>query len=101
MASSVPVESEAEERILAGPALRARRALVEWTRHAVQAGFLVTVPTSSTRPTTGWVALRPAAFAAFVVLLFAGGTLLARAGGLWRNAIGDEEYARLSNRGAE
>jgi Fe-S-cluster-containing hydrogenase component 2 len=39
-------------------------------------------------------AVRPAAFAALVVGLFVGGTLLARATGHWRNAISDEEYAR-------
>jgi Fe-S-cluster-containing hydrogenase component 2 len=39
-------------------------------------------------------AVRPAAFAAVVVGLFVGGTLLARATGHWRNAITDEEYAR-------
>jgi polyferredoxin len=39
-------------------------------------------------------AVRPAAFAAVVVGLFVGGTLLARATGHWRNAIMDEEYAR-------
>ncbi len=37
--------------------------------------------------------VRPAAFAALVVLLFAGGTLLARATGHWRNGISDAEYA--------
>ena len=29
--------------VLAGPALRARRRRIEWSRHVVQAGFLVTV----------------------------------------------------------
>jgi polyferredoxin len=38
-------------------------------------------------------AVRPAAFAALVVGLFAGGTLLARAAGHWRNSIPVEEYA--------
>jgi NAD-dependent dihydropyrimidine dehydrogenase PreA subunit len=38
-------------------------------------------------------AVRPAAFAALVVGLFVGGTLLARATGHWRNAITNEEYA--------
>ncbi len=37
--------------------------------------------------------VRPAAFAAVVVLLFVGGTLLARATGHWRNGITDQEYA--------
>ncbi len=39
-------------------------------------------------------AVRPAAFAALVVLLFAGGTLAARAFGLWHNEISVEEYGR-------
>ena len=39
-------------------------------------------------------AVRPAAFAALVAGLFAGGTLLARATGHWRNDISDAEYAR-------
>jgi polyferredoxin len=39
-------------------------------------------------------AVRPAAFAALVVGLFLGGTLLARATGHWRNPVTDEEYAR-------
>jgi Fe-S-cluster-containing hydrogenase component 2 len=39
-------------------------------------------------------AVRPAAFAALVVGMFVGGTLLARATGHWRNGISDEEYAR-------
>jgi polyferredoxin len=38
--------------------------------------------------------VRPAAFAALVVGLFVGGTLLARAAGSWHNAIGNAEYAR-------
>jgi Fe-S-cluster-containing hydrogenase component 2 len=38
-------------------------------------------------------AVRPAAFAAVVVGLFVGGTLLARATGHWRNAVANEEYA--------
>jgi polyferredoxin len=38
-------------------------------------------------------AVRPAAFAALVVALFVGGTLLARASGHWRNDITDAEYA--------
>jgi hypothetical protein len=37
--------------------------------------------------------VRPAAFAALVVGLFVGGTLLARAAGLWSNPITNEEYA--------
>ena len=37
-------------------------------------------------------AVRPAAFAALVVGLFAGGTLLARAAGHWRSSIAVEEY---------
>jgi NAD-dependent dihydropyrimidine dehydrogenase PreA subunit len=40
------------------------------------------------------LALRPAAFAALVVGLFVGGTLLARASGHWRNGLTNEEYAR-------
>lgn len=44
------------------------------------------------------MAVRPAAFAAILVLLFAGGTLAARALGLWHNAITVEEYAhRIRN----
>jgi polyferredoxin len=39
-------------------------------------------------------AVRPAAFAALVVLLLAGGTLVARTTGHWRSAITNEEYAR-------
>lgn len=39
-------------------------------------------------------AVRPAAFAALVVGLFVGGTLLARAAGHWKNAVTNEEYAR-------
>lgn len=39
-------------------------------------------------------AVRPAAFAALVVGLFASGTLLARVGGHWHSAITNEEYAR-------
>jgi NAD-dependent dihydropyrimidine dehydrogenase PreA subunit len=39
-------------------------------------------------------AVGPAAFAALVVGLFVGGTLVARTTGHWRNAIGNEEYAR-------
>jgi polyferredoxin len=38
-------------------------------------------------------AVRPAAFAALVVGLFVGGTLLARTTGHWKNPITDEEYA--------
>jgi len=38
--------------------------------------------------------VRPAAFAAVVVVLFVGGTLLARASGHWRNAVSDQEYAQ-------
>lgn len=38
-------------------------------------------------------AVRPAAFAALVVGLLVGGTLLARAAGHWRNAVTNEEYA--------
>jgi NAD-dependent dihydropyrimidine dehydrogenase PreA subunit len=45
-------------------------------------------------PSPWRLALRPAAFAALVVGVFLGGTLLARAAGLWQNAISDEEYAR-------
>ncbi len=40
------------------------------------------------------LAVRPAAFAALVVVLFACGTLLARATGHWRNGVPDAEYAR-------
>ncbi len=40
------------------------------------------------------LALRPAAFAVLVIGLFLGGTLLARAGGHWRNGLTDQEYAR-------
>ena len=40
------------------------------------------------------LALRPAAFAALVVLLFVCGILLARATGHWRNELPDAEYAR-------
>jgi polyferredoxin len=39
-------------------------------------------------------AVRPAAFAALVAGLFVSGTLLARAAGVWHNAITNEEYAR-------
>ncbi len=39
-------------------------------------------------------AVRPAAFAALVVLLFVLGTLAARASGHWRSAVSAEEYAR-------
>ena len=39
-------------------------------------------------------AVRPAAFAGLVVFLCVGGTLLARAAGLWHNSISTEEYAR-------
>jgi len=39
-------------------------------------------------------AVRPAAFAALVAGLFVAGTLLARAAGVWHNAITNEEYAR-------
>jgi polyferredoxin len=39
-------------------------------------------------------AVRPFAFAALVVGLFAGGTFLARATGHWRNGIATAEYAR-------
>jgi len=39
-------------------------------------------------------AVRPAACAVLVVSLFVGGTLLARAAGLWHNSITTEEYAR-------
>jgi polyferredoxin len=39
-------------------------------------------------------AVRPAAFAALVVGLLAGGIVLAKAGGLWRGSISNEEYAR-------
>jgi ferredoxin len=39
-------------------------------------------------------AVRPFAFAALVVGLFVGGTLLARASGHWRTRITAEEYAR-------
>jgi NAD-dependent dihydropyrimidine dehydrogenase PreA subunit len=39
-------------------------------------------------------AVRPAAFAALVVGLFVGGTFLAKAGGLWRGSISNEEYSR-------
>jgi NAD-dependent dihydropyrimidine dehydrogenase PreA subunit len=38
-------------------------------------------------------AVRPAAFAALVVGLFVGGTLLARAAGVWRSSITVEEHA--------
>jgi polyferredoxin len=38
-------------------------------------------------------AVRPAAFAALVVGVFAGGVLLARATGHWRNAITNDDYA--------
>ncbi len=38
-------------------------------------------------------AVRPVSFAALVMGLFVVGTLLARAGGYWRNSISDEEYA--------
>jgi len=37
--------------------------------------------------------VRPAAFAALVVVLFVGATLLARVSGHWRNGITDQEYA--------
>jgi hypothetical protein len=37
--------------------------------------------------------VRPAAFAAVVVGLFAAGVLVARSTGHWRNAITNEEYA--------
>ncbi|MGE5125683.1 MAG: 4Fe-4S binding protein [Betaproteobacteria bacterium] len=40
------------------------------------------------------LALRPAAFAALVLALFVGGTLLARASGHWRNGLTNQEYAR-------
>jgi NAD-dependent dihydropyrimidine dehydrogenase PreA subunit len=40
------------------------------------------------------LAVRPAAFAAVVVGLFAGGVLLARSTGHWRNAITNAEYAQ-------
>jgi polyferredoxin len=40
------------------------------------------------------LAVRPAAFAALVVLLFVCGTLLARATGHWHNDVPDAEYAR-------
>jgi polyferredoxin len=50
--------------------------------------------TRALRVETPWRrAIRPAAFALLVVGLFVGGTLLARATGLWRNAITDQEYA--------
>jgi ferredoxin len=39
------------------------------------------------------VAVRPAVFAALVLLLFGGTIQAARAWGVWRNAITDEEYA--------
>jgi NAD-dependent dihydropyrimidine dehydrogenase PreA subunit len=39
-------------------------------------------------------AVRPALFATLVAGLFAGGILLARAQGAWRNSITNEEYAR-------
>ncbi len=39
-------------------------------------------------------AVRPAAFAALVVSVFVGGTLLARTTGHWKNPITDEEYAQ-------
>ncbi len=38
--------------------------------------------------------VRPAEFALFIVFVFAAGTLLARAGGLWHSSITTEEYAR-------
>jgi NAD-dependent dihydropyrimidine dehydrogenase PreA subunit len=38
------------------------------------------------------IAVRPAAFAGLIVLLFAGGTIAARALGLWHNSITDREY---------
>lgn len=37
-------------------------------------------------------AVRPAALAALVVLLFAGGSLAAKAAGLWRTSVSDAEY---------
>jgi Fe-S-cluster-containing hydrogenase component 2 len=39
-------------------------------------------------------AVRPAVFAMLVAGLFAGGILLARTQGAWRNSITDEEYAQ-------
>jgi hypothetical protein len=36
--------------------------------------------------------VRPLEFALFVVLLFAGGTILARAMGVWQNSITPAEY---------
>jgi polyferredoxin len=39
-------------------------------------------------------AVRPAVFAVLVAGLFAGGILLARAQGAWRNSVTDEEYAQ-------
>jgi len=47
------------------------------------------VETPSPRP---W-AVRPAAFAALVVVLFVGGTLLARALGMWHSSVTVDEYA--------
>ena len=38
-------------------------------------------------------AVRPAAFAALVLAVFAGGVLLARVTGHWRNELTDAEYA--------
>lgn len=40
------------------------------------------------------MAVRPAVFAGLIVVLFAGGTLAARALGLWHNSISVEEYGR-------
>jgi len=39
----VTLDSEPSTSVLKGPELRARRRRIEWTRHAVQAGFLLTV----------------------------------------------------------
>jgi len=39
-------------------------------------------------------AVRPAAFAALVAVLFVSGTLLARVAGVWQSSITNEEYAR-------
>lgn len=37
------LDAETSTAVLAGPALRARRRRIEWSRHVVQAGFLLTV----------------------------------------------------------
>ena len=102
--------------VLKGPALRARRRRIDWSRHLVQAGFLLTVALVGwefVRWVYGLVAacpvpralrvetpapwrraVRPVATAALVVGLFLAGTLLARATGHWRSAITDDEFAR-------